>query len=143
MPPADFCFNVVPEDEDEEEDECDGLLAGWLDGDGEEPPQAVTSAMTAPNMIVISRRDVILAPVALSISSRTVHGSRRDLVQRRLATTVRGQAAGRGGLRYLPWIFRVRGAVRNGRGAGVQQGRRPVLLSSARCTSPRWTGSGS
>src|ERR1039457_2155299 len=45
MPPADFCFEVVPEDEDEDED--DELLDGWLAGALEEPPpQAVTSAMT-------------------------------------------------------------------------------------------------
>jgi hypothetical protein len=56
MPPAGFCFDVVPDDE-----ECDELLdEGWLAGALEEPPpQAVTSAMTAPNMRVMSRREVM------------------------------------------------------------------------------------
>jgi hypothetical protein len=56
MPPADFCFEVVPEDEDEDEELLDGWLAGALE---EPPPQAVTSAMTAPNMIATSRREVM------------------------------------------------------------------------------------
>jgi hypothetical protein len=59
MPPADFCFDVVPDDEDEE---CDELLdEAWLAAGAleEPPPQAVTSAMTAPNMSVMSRREVM------------------------------------------------------------------------------------
>jgi hypothetical protein len=57
MPPADFCFDAVPDDEDEE---CDELPdEGWLAPAPEEaPPQAVTSAITAPNMSVMSRREV-------------------------------------------------------------------------------------
>src|SRR5450631_4446302 len=97
MPPEDFCFAAVPLLA--EEDECGGLLEGWLAGALEEPPpQAVTSAMTAPNMIAMSRREVMALLPLVVISSRTGYGSCRDLVQRQPATVGLGTrpAAGPG-----------------------------------------------